>query len=94
MPSRFPMLHPWPISRYQSGSRPVTRPRFAAPQRQVRCRKDAIASNGIVDRLWDFGHGNPAVAAEDVVPFEKRRPQRATLVVWGFMGGPIAPRDT
>lgn len=47
---------------------------------------DAVASDGIVDRLWDFGHGIPAVAAEAVVTFEKPGPQRVTLVVWDTMG--------
>ena len=42
--------------------------------------------DGVVDRLWDFGHGIPAVAAEADVTFEKPGPQRVTLVVWDAMG--------
>lgn len=47
---------------------------------------DATPPDGIVDRLWDFGHGIPAVAAGAAVTFEKPGPQQVTLVVWDAAG--------
>jgi hypothetical protein len=43
-------------------------------------------ANGIVDRLWDFGHGIPAVAAEAVATFPTPGTGRVTLVVWDAEG--------
>lgn len=47
---------------------------------------EAVAARGIVDRLWDFGHGIPAVVAEPAVTFPTPGPRRVTLVVWDAEG--------
>jgi hypothetical protein len=68
--------------RIQAGQ-PAT---FRCTSKADQATGDAAAPDGIVDRLWDFGHGIPAVAAEAVVTFEKPGPQRVTLVVWDGAG--------
>jgi hypothetical protein len=68
--------------RIQAGQ-PAT---FRCTSKGEQASGDAAAPDGIVDRLWDFGHGIPAVAAEAVVTFEKPGPQRVTLVVWDGAG--------
>lgn len=47
---------------------------------------EAVAARGIVDRLWDFGHGIPAVVVEPVVTFPTPGTRRVALVVWDAEG--------
>ncbi|MCE9630649.1 MAG: right-handed parallel beta-helix repeat-containing protein [Planctomycetia bacterium] len=89
---------PLPDARPFSGSGPEAD--FESPERitagkpaTFRCisktdqsAADAGNAGVIVDRLWDFGHGIPAVAAEAVVTFPTPGTKRVALVVWDREG--------
>lgn len=88
LPDAKPFPGVAPVSDFQIPGRiqagqPAT---FRCTSKAERAPGDAGDSDGIVDRLWDFGHGIPAVAAEAAATFEKPGTQRVTLVVWDAMG--------
>ena len=57
----------------------------AGVEAQFHCTSTA-AKGGIRERLWDFGHGIPDVAANPAHIFEKPGKYRVTLVVWDGAG--------
>jgi hypothetical protein len=88
LPDAQPFPGVAPVADFQIPERmkvgqPVT---FRCTSKAEQSPGDAGPQDGVVDRLWDFGHGIPAVAAEAVATFEKPGPQRVTLVVWDAMG--------
>jgi hypothetical protein len=81
---------PWPATRAFPEPAPVADFRlpevvYAGVAAQFECTSKS-ATGQIVERLWDFGHGIPEVAASPKHTFERPGRYRVTLLVWDTSG--------